>query len=290
MAGEGRKRRSMLTGSHPLAFVFGATILLLVGVIAGLALLLSGTLSTAATKQHFRLTYRILEAGLHYSVRSKADDIDVPSLTEAGMVERGLSCYRAHCAQCHDSPAAARHPEGMGLMPIPSNLAQAARDWPPSWLYYVTKEGVRMTGMPAWGLRLSDEALWSTVAFLKTLPRLTEPAYLALERDASTQVCPRNETSPPDASGEHATIMLAQYGCHSCHVIEGLVGPSSHVGPPLVDWSHRKYIAGVLPNTEENLVRWILDPKGVSPQTLMPDLDVAEAHAREMAAYLSSLN
>jgi cytochrome c2 len=41
-----------------------------------------------------------------------------------------------------------------------------------------------------------------------------------------------------------------------------------------------------LPNTRENLVRWIVDPRGVSPHTLMPDLDVIEPHAGHMARYL----
>jgi cytochrome c1 len=41
-----------------------------------------------------------------------------------------------------------------------------------------------------------------------------------------------------------------------------------------------------LPNTPDNLVRWLRDPQAVSPQTIMPDLGLGEPQARDIAAYL----
>jgi hypothetical protein len=49
-----------------------------------------------------------------------------------------------------------------------------------------------------------------------------------------------------------------------------------HVGPPLRGIGTRKYIAGVLPNTPENMICWLQDPQGVDPPTVMPDLDIEE--------------
>ena len=66
------------------------------------------------------------------------------------------------------------------------------------------------------------------------------------------------------------------------------MGPDAPVGPPLVNWPARRFIAGTIPNTPDNLVRWIREPGAVSPGTLMPDLGVTEAHAREMATFLFS--
>ncbi|MCV0397294.1 MAG: hypothetical protein K5878_18210 [Rhizobiaceae bacterium] len=48
--------------------------------------------------------------------------------------------------------------------------------------------------------------------------------------------------------------------------------------------SERKYIAGVLPNSRENLVRWIRDPQGIYPPTATPNLGVTEKHARDVDA------
>lgn len=290
MAGEPHGGARRFAWRHKVLLgIAGASALVLVGAGAGFVLLLSGSFDTAATKQHFLVTHRLLEAGLRYSIRTAARDVVVPPLDDPAMVVRGAACFRMHCTQCHDAPGVARGEEGKGMMPVPSGLAQSARDWPAAWLYEVTKRGVRMTGMPAWEFRLSEESLWSTVAFLKTLPSLTVADYRILDARAAAADCPPAVAPAAEPTPERSRVLLAQYGCQSCHRIEGIVGPDSLVGPPLVDWSRQKYIAGVLPNDEENLVRWLMDPQSVSPQTLMPDLGVQEAHAREMAAYLLSL-
>jgi mono/diheme cytochrome c family protein len=272
-----------------LLMAAGASALLLIGVLAGFAILLSGTVSTEATKQHFRITHRLLDLGLLFSVRRSAADIRAPDLTDPVMIETGAACYRTHCAQCHGSPAEGNAPHAQGLLPTPTNLAQSAREWPAEWLYHVTKKGVRMTGMPAWEYRLADASLWSTVAFLKTLPTLTREDYLSMEREAEARTCDKLLVLPTEPNAESSKVMLMQYSCHSCHEIEGVVGPKTRVGPPLTDWAQRGYIAGVLPNTEANLVRFIREPHAAAPGTLMPDLHVPESHARQMAGYLMSL-
>lgn len=91
-----------------------------------------------------------------------------------------------------------------------------------------------------------------------------------------------------DAVGEpeQGRTLLFAYGCVSCHEIPGFSGHPSHIGPPLRRWRERKYIAGLLPNREENLIRWITRPDEIEPGTAMPDLGVTEAEALDMAAYL----
>jgi mono/diheme cytochrome c family protein len=266
----------------------GATLLVLGGVVLGFVILLSGAMSTSATTQHFLVTHRLLDLGLQYSVRTGALAVEAPALDSPGMVEQGAACYRAHCAQCHGAPGEPPQSHTLGLLPVPGNLAQAGREWPAEWLYHVTRKGIRMTGMPAWEFRLSDQSLWSTTAFLRQLQYLDAEEYRRLAPSSSEALCtPASELSGP-SSPRMGRIVLSQYGCHGCHRIDGVVGPRNHIGPPLVDWSRRKYIAGVVPNTRENLVRWIRDPGAVSPGTLMPDLGVSEAHAYEMARYLFS--
>jgi cytochrome c1 len=67
------------------------------------------------------------------------------------------------------------------------------------------------------------------------------------------------------------------------------VSANGNVGPPLVNMAHQVYLAGVLPNTPENLIRWIRAPQAIDPLTAMPDLQVPEAQALDMAAYLYRL-
>lgn len=82
---------------------------------------------------------------------------------------------------------------------------------------------------------------------------------------------------------------IADYGCGSCHLVPGVTQADGLVGPPLTRFGARSYVAGALPNTAENLRRWIMDPQGVEPGTAMPDLGVTAVDARDIAAYLLTL-
>jgi cytochrome c2 len=88
--------------------------------------------------------------------------------------------------------------------------------------------------------------------------------------------------------GTGAALMV-DYGCGACHTIPGIAGANGSVGPHLGELADRAYVGGVLPNEPGGLVRWIVNPTAHSPNTAMPDLDVAEAEARDMAAYLFTL-
>jgi cytochrome c oxidase assembly factor CtaG/cytochrome c2 len=84
-------------------------------------------------------------------------------------------------------------------------------------------------------------------------------------------------------------IAMQRYGCDACHTVPGLPGARGLVGPPLAGVGGRVYIAGVLTNTPQNMVRWIVDPPGVDPLTAMPALGVSEREARDIASYLYTL-
>ncbi|MBR0645408.1 c-type cytochrome [Plastoroseomonas hellenica] len=83
-----------------------------------------------------------------------------------------------------------------------------------------------------------------------------------------------------------APALLTRYGCGGCHAIPGVPGADGRVGPPLGSLRERVYIAGVLPNTAENLLGWLRDPRAHAPRTAMPATGITEAEARDVAAYL----
>lgn len=83
---------------------------------------------------------------------------------------------------------------------------------------------------------------------------------------------------------------MEKRGCIACHAIPGIANPGSNVGPPLDKMARRAYIAGVLPNTPADMVRWLRDPPAVDPQTAMPAMGIGETEAKDMAAYLATLD
>jgi len=105
------------------------------------------------------------------------------------------------------------------------------------------------------------------------------------------QACSRGSNGIPSDLGdaERGRVALAGFGCGACHQIPGIRGARGSVGPPLTMFARRSYIAGQLVNSPDNLVRWIMDPQGVEPGTAMPNLGVVPVVARDMAAYLYTL-
>lgn len=87
---------------------------------------------------------------------------------------------------------------------------------------------------------------------------------------------------------QKAPDIIRHYGCGACHTISGVPGANATVGPPLEGLRERPYVAGVLTNTPENLVRWIQHPREIDPRTAMPDTGITEQEARHVAAYLYS--
>jgi cytochrome c1 len=86
--------------------------------------------------------------------------------------------------------------------------------------------------------------------------------------------------------GRHTLVSV---GCTGCHQIPGAGTPGADSGPPLDQIGSRAYLAGVLPNTRENLTRWITRPQEVHPGDAMPDTEMSESEAGAVAEYLQSL-
>lgn len=93
----------------------------------------------------------------------------------------------------------------------------------------------------------------------------------------------------PGGNATNGRNYMNAAGCGTCHMIPGVVNARGMVGPPLDHFAQRSFIAGELPNTAQNLVKWIVDPQSVEPNTAMPKLGVTPAEARDIAAYLYQL-
>ena len=83
--------------------------------------------------------------------------------------------------------------------------------------------------------------------------------------------------------------LIRTYGCGACHTVPGVPGAVASVGPNLAGISARAYIAGVVPNQPENMMQWIMNPPGIDSKTAMPNLHVTARDARDIAAYLYTL-
>jgi mono/diheme cytochrome c family protein len=269
-------------------------LLMLIGVLAGLLLsgavvLYAGFYNVAATHQHLRPTFWLLKTGLRESIERHARRIETPALTDAALAQRGLALYHAQCAQCHGAPGVAPQPFALGMTPVPTNLSYQVRERTPAELYWVVKNGIKMTGMPAWEFRLADRDLWAIVAFLRELPLVSPEQYASRARTVGDIRLPSEQEMQPIADIQRGKVALEQYACTTCHRIPGIVGDHAPVGTALERVATRRYLGGVVLNSRENMIRWLRSPQDLHPGTAMPNLGVTLRDANDMAAYLATL-
>ena len=265
-----------------------------IGLAGVFVFIFGGFHDLTAIRQHPGWVFQGIGVARDTLVALDADDIPVPAGFEPAADPQNVALYQKHCAQCHGAPGLPPAEFALGMMPAPSNLAGAAQRRPPEEVFWFIFYGLKMSGMPAWERRMSEADMWRITALVEAFPALSPTAYAALleqaegVRDAVTTV----EAATPDRAAalgdpDRGRIAMQLYACRTCHLIPGLVGRQLiHVGPPLDAAGARRYIAGVLPNTPENMVRWLVDPQEIDPLSAMPDLGVSEEHARDMAAYL----
>jgi len=262
------------------------------GAALGALAVYRGWYDVSATGSHTAPVHDLLDVAQTRSVQRRAARIEVPSLDEANRIRNGQELYRTHCVQCHGAPGIAPEPYALGLNPAPAALVATARDRPAADIFWIIRQGIKMTGMPAWRYRLKDEEIWDVVAFMRILPALSPDSY---RQEAGGAAAPLPDAAAPTeedrrlgdaAAGRDA---LQQYLCATCHVIPGVAGAKHHVGPTLAGIAERPYIAGTLPNTPANLQRWLREPGSIKPGSAMPDLGLSGQDARDIAAFLYTL-
>ncbi len=88
---------------------------------------------------------------------------------------------------------------------------------------------------------------------------------------------------------KRGAVEIGRVQCGACHQIPGIEQANGLVGPPLNHFARRTMVAGMLPNTPDNLIHWLRDPQAVTPGNAMPSTDLSDQQARDVAAYLYTL-
>ena len=153
------------------------TIAVAIGVIAIVGYVYSGIYDVSAGSSHSGIANWLLSTTSHASVKRQAKVIEVPDLNDDALALAGVKDFNEMCAGCHGAPGQEPGAMGQGLNPSPPDLAQAALEMSPAELFWVTRNGIKMTGMPAWGVTHDDDAIWPVVAFITKLHELDAAQY-----------------------------------------------------------------------------------------------------------------
>ncbi len=167
-----------------MRFFAGVLVTIVVVVIIGLIIIYSGWYNVSAANKEKGFTRWVLNTTMDNSVEKHSEGIVVPSMNSPEMIKEGFAHYDHMCKGCHGAPGKKETEMARGLNPKAPDLSRSAKEMPPEELFWVTKNGIKMTGMPAWGLTHSDDKIWAMVAFLEQLPGMSGSAYDSLEKHA----------------------------------------------------------------------------------------------------------
>lgn len=182
------------------------TVLTIVGVLlllvlAGLAFIYSGVYDVAASTPDAGLIAWALETTQHRSVHRAAEAFEetaqVPDLEDPERIRNGFVHYYEMCVACHGAPGVPISEIGQGLNPYPPELASESEE--PAEMFWVVKNGIKMTGMPAFGVTHSDDEIWDIVAFMNRMPKLSPQQYQQMIEEAGlmeAQTAPGHTHAP----------------------------------------------------------------------------------------------
>jgi len=224
-------------------------------------------------------------SGVETTLANMAKDVVIP--IEAGekknplpetdeVLSQGRQVFLESCALCHG-------PDGRGETYIGLNMYPPAMDmtsphvqhWSDAGLFWIIRNGVRLTGMPSWQSSISENDTWKLARFIHNLPRLDGAS-------ASTAVRPQAQAAAQPTQVElikYGKTLYKQEGCFMCH---RLYGKGGTVGPDLTT-------EGARGRTEPWLIGHFKNPPAYSPGSIMPPFkNLTEEQLKALTALLQN--
>ena len=164
-----------------MRFFAGFATAFVVGALGAFLVIVSGAYNVAAVVPHTELERVILNLTMRYSVLAHAGK-ELQEAWSEDQVREGFKEYDDMCVVCHGAPGKERSNISKGLRPEPPNLAETSKRWNGAQLFWIIKNGVKMTGMPAFGPTHQDEQIWNIVGFVRRLSNTSAQEFRDMEK------------------------------------------------------------------------------------------------------------
>lgn len=164
-----------------MRFLAGFIMAFVVLAIAAAVAVVTGVYNVAATVPHTAPEELILNSIMRYSVKAHAGE-EARETWNEDQVREGFRQYDEMCIICHGAPGKEQTDINKGLRPNPPNLAEREKRWNSAELFWIIKNGIKMTGMPAFGPTHPDEVIWNIVGFIRRLPCISAEQFATMEK------------------------------------------------------------------------------------------------------------
>ena len=189
--------------------LLGALVALAIVATLG-AVAIVGGFNVAASAGHLPGIGPLMHFTMRNSVRLRAGSEVPVDLDDEALIALGANHYQRGCAWCHGAPGQAANPIVDSMLPRPPAYDALAGDWEPAELYWIVRNGIKMTGMPGWPDRSRDEEPWAVVAFLGRIGAMTAERYRELTE-------PQHETAFTGFHPPNETVRQLVPRCAGCH-------------------------------------------------------------------------
>ena len=161
-------------------FTKSLVIIAVLGLVGGIAFSYSGLFDVSATVTDSAPVKWLLENTRKSSIARRAEDVQIRQLAELDQLGGAAKAYVEMCAGCHAAPGVNAFLGARDMNPPPPELSELSDQRSPEEIFWVIKNGIRMTGMPAWGRTHSDREIWELVSVIKAMPDLTDTQFIVL--------------------------------------------------------------------------------------------------------------
>ena len=169
-----------------MSFFKHAVITLLLIAVIGFALagwvIVGGRFDVAVSAQLPQTIHDLIHQTRVNSVRREVRNLQAKpaNLDDQTILFEAVIGFQSMCADCHHPPGDRPSALARGLNPPPVDLSESAGKRSLEELFWVSKHGIRMSGMPAWGVTHEDEALWAIATLITRFPELSADDYQRL--------------------------------------------------------------------------------------------------------------
>ena len=181
-----------------MRFLLGVVFGILLVAVGAAAIVYTGSFNISATVPPSKAERQLATFALNKAVARRAGSQKNPLPTNAETLRGGLHEFGENCLVCHGAPGVDPGAIGQGLNPGAPDLTlprvQARSD---GELFWITSNGIRMTGMPAFSPTHEEKEIWEMVAFIRHLPEITDDEGARLKAEAGREKERSEAGSPP---------------------------------------------------------------------------------------------
>ncbi len=194
-----------------------------------------GLYNVSARQGHLPGVSWVLHTAYRSAVQLRAPSKEeVPDLSSASLIDLGRGHYENACFFCHAMPDQPQSQTALSMLPAPPHIVEAVSEWEPRHMFWIVKNGVKMSGMPAWPSEQRDDDVWAVVAFLN-----------AVKQGADVVSDQRREPASPDQGDfKSQSTSIYRSDCARCHGRDGFANGNVHI--PRLDTLSAAYIAATL--------------------------------------------